>query len=93
MEISMETLSIVGFLTVGFAAANLAFQVGAGRLVQRLELPELPGPKASLEHPEHSRIDGMPRTRSNRHDIQLAIGRDFAAPDVQDAVWPRDPRV
>ncbi len=93
MEILMETLSIIGVLTFGFAAANLAFQVGAGRWVRRLELSQLPGHQVTLEHPEHSRIDGMPRTRSNRPDMQLAIGHDFASPDVQDAVWPRDPRV
>jgi hypothetical protein len=93
MEMSMETLSVVGFLTIGFAAANLAFQVGAGRYVRHLDAPKLPGPKAALEHPVHSRIDGMPRARANRHDMQLAIGHDFAAPDVQDAVWPRDPRI
>jgi len=90
---SMETVSVIGILTIGFAAANLAFQMGAGRFVRHSEAPKLPGPKAALEHPVHSRIDGMPRSRANRHDMQLAIGRDFAAPDVQDAVWPRDPRI
>ena len=89
----METVSVIGILTIGFAAASLAFQVGAGRYVRHSEAPKLPGPKVALEHPVHSRIDGMPRTRSDRHDMQRAIGHDFAAPDVQDAVWPRDPRV
>ena len=89
----METVSIVGVLTLGFAAANIAFQMSAGRYVRHIESPKLPGPKAALEHPEHSRIDGMPRARTNRRDMQIAIGHDFAAPDVQDAIWPRDPRV
>lgn len=89
----METISVVGFLTIGFAAANLAFQIGASRYARRSDAPVLPGPVAALEHPMHSRIDGMPRVRANRHDMQLAIGHDFAAPDVQDSVWPRDPRI
>jgi hypothetical protein len=90
---SMETLSVVGFLTFGFAAANLAFQAGVSRCVRREYLPKLSAPKVPLEHPAHSRFDGMPRVRSDRHDMFLAIGHDFAAPDVQDQVWPRDPRV
>lgn len=89
----METIGIVGVLTAGFAAANLAFQVGASRFIRHMDAPKLPGPKASLLHPMHSRLDGMPRTRSDRHDMQLAIGHDFAAPDVQDQLWPRDPRM
>jgi hypothetical protein len=90
---SMETVSVIGILTIGFAAANLAFQMGAAHFVRHLDAPTLPGPKAALEHPLYTRIDGMPRSRANRHDMQLAIGHDFAAPDVQDQVWPRDPRV
>jgi hypothetical protein len=89
----METISVIGVLTVGFAAANLAFQVGAGRYMRHSEAPKPAGPKAALEHPVYTRIDGMPRSRANRHDMQLAIGHDFAAPDVQDQVWPRDPRI
>ncbi len=88
----MEAISVVGLLTFGFAAANLGFQIGADRYVRQSQAPAMPAPRAALEHPEHSRIDGQPRTRANRHDMQLAIGHDFAAPDVQDAVWPRDPR-
>lgn len=89
----METISVVGFLTFGFAAANLAFQAAASRFVRHEPLPKRSGPKVALEHPVHSRFDGMPRVRSDRHDMYLAIGHDFAAPDVQDQVWPRDPRV
>lgn len=89
----METVSVVGLLTLGFAAANLAFQVGASRFVRHMETPKLPGSKVALEHPVYSRLDGMPRTRTDRRDLQLAIGNDFAAPDVSESVWPRDPRM
>ncbi len=89
----METISVVGFLTFGFAAANLAFQMGMSRITRPSESPAVPGPIAALQHPMHSRIDGMPRVRANRHDMQLGIGHDFAAPDVEDSVWPRDPRM
>lgn len=89
----METVSVVAVLTLGFAVANLGFQIGAGRYLRQRESPKLPGLVVAYEHPVHSRIDGMPRMRANRHDMQLAIGRDFAAPDLQDSVWPRDPRI
>lgn len=85
----METISVVGLLLFGFAAANFAFQAGVRRYLLREDAPQLPAPRAALEHPLHSRIDGMPRGWSNRHDMQLAIGLDFAAPDVADTVWPR----
>ncbi len=89
----MEAISVVTVLTFGFAAANLGFHVGAERFIRRSQTPMLPGPRVALEHPVHSRLDGMPRVRSDRHDLFLAIGHDFAAPDVQDQVWPPDPRV
>ena len=89
----METVSVVAVLTLGFAFANFGFQMGAARFVRITDSPRLPGRTVTLEHPLHSRIDGMPRVRANRHDMQLGIGHDFAAPDVQDQVWPRDPRI
>jgi hypothetical protein len=89
----METVSVVAVLTLGFAFANLGFQMGAARFVRRIDSPLLPGRAVVLEHPMHSRIDGMPRVRANRHDMQLGIGHDFAAPDAQDQVWPREPRI
>jgi hypothetical protein len=89
----MATVSIVVAITLLFAAANLFAQLAATEAFRRSQAPRLTSPKMALEHPVHTRIDGMPRTRANRHDMQLAIGLDFAAPDVEQSVWPRDPRI
>lgn len=85
----MEVISIVGLVTFGFAAANLVFQLGAIHYVRRGLPPGAPLASASPERSGHWRIDGSSRTRTDRHDLQLAIGHDFAAPDVDDQVWPR----
>lgn len=89
----MGTVSIVLVLTLGFAAANLYLQMLAVEIVRRGNTPKLPALKVALEHPDYSRIDGMPRVRTDRHDLLIAIGHDFAAPDVEQSVWPRDPRI
>jgi hypothetical protein len=89
----METVSIVVFITLTFAAVNLFAQLLAIEAVRRDQSPRIPEVKLAPEHPVHSRIDGMPRTRTDRHDLQLGMGHDFFAPDVEQAVWPRDPRI
>ncbi len=89
----METVSIVVFITLSFAAVNLFAQLLAVEAVRRDRAPRMPVAKPAPEHPVHSRIDGMPRTRTDRHDLQVGMGYDFFAPDVEHAVWPRDPRI
>ncbi len=90
----METISVVVFITLTFAAVNLLAQLAALEYIRRDQTPRLAGPRLALEHPFHSRIEAMPstRTHTDRRDLQLGIGQDFAAPDAQDSVWPRDPR-
>lgn len=89
----METFSIAVFITLAFAAANLLVQLAAIEGTRRERRDQAEDVFRALEHPYHTRIDGMPRTRTDRHDLQLGMGHDFAAPDVADAVWPRDPRI
>lgn len=88
----MGSVSIVLFIAGAFAAGNLLFQLVAVEFAQREERPKPIGRARQLEHPFHSRVDGMPRTRTDRRDLQLAMGEDFAAPDVHEHIWPRDPR-
>jgi hypothetical protein len=92
---TMEPLSISIAITLTFIAANLFVQLAAMEAIRRRDAPKLPRatPERALEHPLHSRIDGMPRTRTDRRDLQLAMGSDFAALDVEQNVWPRDPRI
>ena len=79
-------------LTLAFAAANLFAQLAALETTRRRVIAVKPRAAVALEHPFSSRIDGMPRTRTNRRDLQRAIGHDFASPDVEQSVWPKDPR-
>jgi hypothetical protein len=89
----MESIATVLLITIAFAAANLFVQLAGLEINRRHDQPKPPHARMVLEHPFHTRIDGMPRTRTDRRDLQLAIGHDFAAPDVEDGVWPRDPRM
>ena len=89
----MATISIVVFITLTFAATNLLVQLGAVDYIRRSERAQAGGRAygAGASVPRSSGA-GRTRTRTDRHDLQMAIGHDFAAPDVQDTVWPRDPR-
>ncbi|MCA9860102.1 MAG: hypothetical protein KC438_10280 [Thermomicrobiales bacterium] len=81
----MEAVLIVVVITLAFAVANLFVPMAATKLIDRDREPISPNPTLSLEHPFYARTDGMPRTRIDRHDLQLAIG----PPDVEQSVWPR----
>lgn len=87
----MESLSIVIAITLMFVAANVFFQLAAVEVVRRLDAPKLARERQApaLEHPYSTRIDGMPRTRTDRHDLQLAMGSDFAGLDAEQSVWPQ----
>jgi hypothetical protein len=89
----MGSIVIVITITLGFAFANLLIQLIGVETMRQRSVPAKPNVAVALEHPSTSRIDGMPRTRTNRRDLQRAIGHDFAAQDVEQSVWPRDPRV
>lgn len=89
----MATVSIVIAITLLFALGNLGMQLLALEVMRRDAEPKPAKANSVLEHPYYSRIDGMPRTRTDRRDLQLALGHDFAAPDVEQSVWPRDPRM
>jgi hypothetical protein len=88
---TMGSFAIVLAITLAFVAANLFAQLVALENARRPDTPALPSAPVALEHPFSSRIDGMPRTRTNRRDLQRAIGHDFASPDVEQSIWPRDP--
>ena len=87
----MGSIAIVVAITLAFAAANLFAQLAALETTRRRDAPVRPHAAVALEHPFSSRIDGMPRTRTNRRDLQRAIGHDFASQDVEQSIWPRDP--
>ncbi|HET9662347.1 MAG TPA: hypothetical protein VFP05_18615 [Thermomicrobiales bacterium] len=91
----MGPITIAIAITLMFVATNLFAQLAAAEAVRRLDAPRLPRvtPALALEHPFYSRIDGMPRTRTDRHDLQLAMGSDFSGLDAEQSVWPRDPRI
>lgn len=88
----MGTISIAIMIPLAFAVANLGLQLWAVNAVQRSEPPKPPVLAPTLAHPLHGRIEGAPRTRTDRHDLQLALGHDFATSDVEQRIWPRDPR-
>lgn len=93
LEKTMEAVSIVVFITLSFAVANLAVQVLATEFGRRAE-ETAPAPAPLIpEHPLHARIEGMPRLRTDRHDLQLALGYDFAASDGEHHARPHDPRI
>lgn len=89
----MGSIAVVLTITLGFAVANLLVQLIVQDSMRQRSAPAKPNPVVALEHPFSSRIDGMPRTRTNRRDLQRAIGHDFASQDVEQSVWPRDPRI
>jgi hypothetical protein len=88
---TMGSIAIVVAITLAFAAANLAAQLAALETTRRRNHPVLPIAPMALEHPFSSHIDGMPRARTDRRDLQRAIGHDFASQDVEQSVWPREP--
>jgi hypothetical protein len=92
LEKTMGSVAIVVTITLGFAVANLLVQLFALETMRQRPVPAKAIAAVALEHPFTSRIDGMPRTRTNRRDLQRAIGHDFAAQDVEQSVWPREPR-
>ena len=89
----MESIAIVLFITLAFASANLCVQLAGIETMRRHYQPSMPNARVALEHPYYARVDGMPRTRTDRRDLQMGMGHDFATPDVEDEVWPRDPRI
>ncbi len=86
----MGSIAIVVVITLSFAGANLFAQLAALETTRRRGIPMRPAPAVALEHPFSSHIDGMPRAGADRRDLQRAIGRDFAAQDIEQSVWPRD---
>lgn len=89
----MGTVSIVIAITLLFALGNLGMQLLAVEVTRRDAEPRLAKATPALEHPYYNRIDGRPRTRTDRRDLQLVLGDEFAAPDVELHIWPRDPRM
>ena len=85
----MGSIAIVITIILGFAFGNLLIQLVAMETMRQRCVPARPNAAVALEHPFTSRIEGMPRTRTNRRDLQRAIGHDFAARDVEQSVWPR----
>lgn len=89
LESTMETIPIVILLPLAFALSNLIEQLAAMKLVRRGRAVIGKRSRATPEDPSHSQFDGIARTRTDRHDLQLGMGRDFAESDPQENVWPR----
>ena len=89
LEKTMETISIVVALTLGFAVANALEQIAAGAWSRHTPAPAFPVLRTGPEDPSHSQFDGIPRTRTDRRDLQLAMGQGFTDPDMNESIWPR----
>lgn len=85
----METISIVLLLPLAFTLSNLIEQLAAMKLVRRGRAIIEQRGNTTPEDPAHSQFDGLSRTHTDRHDLQLGIGRDFAESDPQENIWPR----
>jgi len=90
LEETMETVSIVTALVLGFALSNLAEQLLATTWGHRVR--SVTGPIRPLIHedPACASERGNARIHTDRIDLQRAIGHDFAEADIEDRIWPRD---
>ncbi len=91
LEETMETVSIVTALVLGFALSNLVEQVLATAWGHRVS-PVVGTVRPFVsENPVHARMKVNARIHTDRIDLQRAIGHDFAEADIEDRIWPRDP--
>ncbi len=85
----METIAIVLALILAFGVANLGEQLAAAGMARQVRpaggAPIAPAP----EDPSHAQMSGISRTRTERRDLRLGIGEDFAGPDAGQQVWPK----
>lgn len=89
LEETMEAVSIVIALVLAFALPNLAEQLLAAAWVQRVPLAARSFRGFLPENPAYAQTDVNGRVRTDRLDLQRAIGHDFAELDIEDRVWPR----
>jgi hypothetical protein len=91
----IRIVAVVGVLSLVFLATqpmagrrheNLVHRRGAARR------DDEPAPGRSLSVRLVNRADETQRTRTDRRDLRKGIGRDFAVPEVQETLWPPDPR-
>ncbi len=91
LEETMETVSIVAALVLGFALPNLGEQLLATAWAHRIRTVTGSIRLFVPENPGHARMGGNARMHTDRIDLQRAIGHDFAEADIEDRIWPRDP--